>query len=276
VPDLQVPDAVVAGLWLALGLWAFWWGVPLAVASIESTRYANGGEENPVAIEPDGSDPAYAAAFAALRQLGYEPVGPAWMRLTFCQRSWVVRAKVRVFRKPATGRFAYLQEWAALPGWHQLVFTTYWADGSITVTARGTQEARHAAGGYDAEVLPPTIGLAAFEARHAERESAREAQGARRDPDLSLATLLAATERHAYVSTVVPTAHEAWAELSALLILSALLGGITLLGLGQWPLVPPALGLAVLAAIGVSHASQRRRLRAYLSTLPPLSPDPGR
>ncbi|HEX4609547.1 MAG TPA: hypothetical protein VH092_15215 [Urbifossiella sp.] len=108
MPD--APDEAVAALWAAFGLWAAWWGVPLVVSALGGTRYANGGHEDPVAVEPDGRDPGYAAAYEALRKLGYEPVGAGFMRLTFYLRFWVYRTKVLAFRKRAAGRFAFLQE----------------------------------------------------------------------------------------------------------------------------------------------------------------------
>ncbi len=94
------------------------------ISALGGTGYANGGEEDPAAIEPDGTDPAYTAAFEALRRLGYEPVGPGWMRLVFYLRSWTQRSRVRAFRKRSAGRFAFLHEQSFLPGWHQVFFLT--------------------------------------------------------------------------------------------------------------------------------------------------------
>ncbi len=240
MPD--APDAVVTALWAALGLWAIWWGVPLALSAVGATQYANGGTEDPAAVEPDGTDPAYAAAFDALRRLGYEPVGPGFMQLTFHMRDWVYRTKVRAFRKPRAGRFAFLHEGPHLPGWHQLFFATCWADGGLDLTCGGFRESDSADDGFASETVP-TDDPAALEARHADRVAGREADGRRRDPDLGLDTLLDATGRHARASTLGPTARIAAVEFRLVGFPLVLLVGVPAVLLGAWHWLPPAAGL---------------------------------
>jgi hypothetical protein len=235
-----------------------WWGVPLVISALGGTRYVNGGEENPAAIEPDGTDPAYAAAFDALRRLGYEPVGPGWMRLTFYIHWWTHRTKVRAFRKRAAGRFAFLHESPQLPGWHQVYFATCWADGGLDLTHGGLGAVRRSDDGFEA-VGFPTDDPAVLESKHAHRIALREADGRRRDPDLSLTTLLDATERHAGASTVDATATAARAELLALGVFLALGVGPPALLFGFWHALPPAAGLLVLG--GYAWLVRRRLVR---------------
>lgn len=249
MPNLDAPDTVVAALWVAFGVWAFWWLTPLVISAVGGTRYENGGDEDPAAVEPDGTDPAYAAAFDALRGLGYEPVGPGWMRLTFYLRWWVYRTKVRAFRKRAAGRFAFLHEGPFLPGWHQLFFATCWADGGLDLTSEGFADSYSSGDGFASEGVA-TSDPKDLEARHADRVAAREATGRRRDPDLALAALLAATERHANLSTIAPTAQLARTEAAALIVPLAVAVGMPALVLGAWHWLPPAAGLFGLGLYG--------------------------
>jgi hypothetical protein len=262
LPD--VPDFVVLGLWAAAGLWLVWWFVPLTVSALGGTRYANGGEEDPAAIEPDGTDPAYAAAFDALRRLGYEPVGPGWMRLVFNLRAWVYRTKVRAFRNRAAGRFAFLHETPVIPGWHQVFFVTCWADGGLDLTAGGLADTFTTGDDGFASETVPTLDPAAVEAQHASRVAAREANGRRRDPDLSLASLLAATERHAGASTITPTARLARTDLVAMGGPLAVATALAVLVFSPWSWAVPAVVLLVLAGFAVLLAVKTANLRAVL------------
>ncbi len=274
MPDLDAPDAVAAALWIAFGAWAIWWSVPLAIGAFGGTRYANGGEENPGAIEPDGSDPAYATAFAALRALGYEPLGPGWMRLAFYLRFWVYRTKVRAFRKRSAGRFAFLHEGPNVPGWHQVYFATCWADGGLDLTVGGLAESFSDVDGFACESLP-TDDPAELEARHAARVAACEAAGRRRDTDLSLSTLLDATERHAQLSTLGPTAQLARMELKIVGISVAIAVGIPASIVGPWHWLPPAVGLVALGIYTGLLRLKTAQYRAHLRARAAGAPDEG-
>ncbi len=258
MPDLDAPDAVVAVLWLVFGAWAFWWYVPLLICAAGGTRYANGGEENPAAVEPDGTDPAYTTAFDALRGLGYEPLGPGFMRLTFYLRLWVFRTKVRAFRKRAAGRFAFLHEGPYTPGWHQVYFATCWADGGLDLTCGGFSEQYSADDGLASEVVP-TDDPAELEERHTGRVAAREANGRRRDSDLALDTLLDAAKRHAQLSTISPTARLAGVELKLIGLPTAIGVGVACYALGPWHWLPPTAGLLGMCIYAyLLHANQTR------------------
>ncbi|MFO0796669.1 MAG: hypothetical protein U0804_04275 [Gemmataceae bacterium] len=263
MPDLDVPPAAVAALWAAVGVWLAWWFVPLLVSAAGGTRYANGGAEDPAALEPDGSDPAYAAAFDALRRLGYEPLGPGWMRLTFHLRDWTYRTTVRAFRKRSAGRFAFLHELPVAPGWHQLIFATCWADGGLDLTAASAPDSYTADDGFAMEAVA-TADPAAVEARHADRVAAHEAAGRRRDTDLSLRALLEATGRHAGPSTITPTARTARVEVVAAGGPLAVATAAAVLVFGPWSWAVPAALLAVLTGLWVLTAVARANAAAQL------------
>lgn len=263
MPELDVPDAVVVALWIAAGVWLFWWFVPLVVTAAGGTRYANGGEEDPAALEPDGSDPAYAAAFDALAKLGYEPLGPGWMRLTFHLRAWTYQTKVRAFRKRSAGRHAFLHEQPVAPGWHQLVVASCWADGGLDLTSTGAADTYTADDGFAMESVA-TADAAAVEARHADRVAAREATGRRRDPDLSLRTLLDATERHAGPSTLYPTARSGRVDLVAMGGPLAVAAAAAVLVFGPLSWAVPAALLVVLCGLAILAAVARANLAAQL------------
>jgi hypothetical protein len=264
VPELDVPDGVVVALWVAAGAWLFWWFVPLVITAAGGTRYANGGEEDPAALEPDGSDPAYAEAFDALRRLGYEPIGPGWMRLTFHLRVWTYQTKVRAFRNRVAGRFAFLHEHPFAPGWHQLIFATCWADGGLDLTFAAAADTYTTADDGFAMESVATADAAAVEARHADRVAAREATGRRRDADLSLRTLLDATERHAGPSTIQPTARAARVDLVATGGPLAVAAAVAVLVFGPWSWAVPAALLVVLSGIAVLAAVARANVAAQL------------
>lgn len=271
MPELDVPDAVVVALWVVAGAWLFWWFVPLVITAAGGTRYTNGGEEDPAAVEPDDTDPAYTAAFDALRRLGYEPVGPGWMRLTFHLRAWTYRTKVRAFRKRSAGRFAFLHEQPVAPGWHQLIYATCWADGGLDLTFAGAADTYTTGDDGFAMESVAAVDAAAVEARHADRVAAREAAGRRRDTDLSLRTLLDATERHAGPSTIAPIARTARVELVAVVGPLAVAAAVAVLVFGPWSWAVPAALLVVLSGIAVLAAVARANLAAQLrrATEPP-------
>lgn len=259
MPDLDDPT-LAAALWLAAGVWLVWWGVPVLVTALGGTRYENGGTEDPAALEPDGTDPFYADTFDTLVRMGYEPLGPGWMRLTFYVRMWVYRTRVSAFRHRTAGRYAFLHDEPFTPGWHQLIFATCWADGALDLTAAGAAEGLLDAREFTFAYLP-TDDPATLEKFHAGREADRIARGHRRDPDLSLATLLDATERHSRASTTGPAAELARKELAASLLILVGLVAVPIMLVGPVHAAGPLVALAVQAWLALAAAGQRRALR---------------
>src|SRR5215213_4414705 len=66
-------------LWGAAVLFLGWTWVPALISGLGGTRYANGGTDDPTALEPGPGESDYAFWHRQLVVLGYEPLGPAWM-----------------------------------------------------------------------------------------------------------------------------------------------------------------------------------------------------
>ncbi len=94
--------------------------------------------------------------------------------------------------------------------------------------------------------------------------AARAAAGRRRDPDLNLATLLDATERHAASSTLGPTRPIAAAELRVIGFPAALLVGLPAYLLGPWHWLLPAAGLLALGVYAAILRAKANRLAAHV------------
>jgi hypothetical protein len=167
------------------------------MSALGGMRYRNGGDEDPRLLDPDGTDPDYADLFDRLRGLGYEPLGLGFMRLTYAGVRWTVRAEVRAFRSRARGRFAFLQRLAPPNDDWSAAFATAWDDGGLLLTTNQTAfPLRDADTDYQQQGVL-TADLAALDAAHQQAADKLRAAGRRPDPDLSLDTLLAATERNA-------------------------------------------------------------------------------
>ena len=89
--DPEAEELLTAALWTAAAAWAVWNWVPFALVCTIGMGYENGGTDDPAAVEPDGTDQEYADVYAALRSLGYEPLGPGFMCLWFHGWRWTLR-----------------------------------------------------------------------------------------------------------------------------------------------------------------------------------------
>jgi hypothetical protein len=105
---------------------------------------------------------------------------------------------------------------------------------------------------------------AVVEARHAARVAAREASGRRRDPDLSLRTLLDATERHAGPSTLHPAAKSGRVDLVAMGGPLAVAVAAAVLVFGPWSWAVPAALLVVLCGLAILAAAAKANIVAQL------------
>jgi hypothetical protein len=201
----------------------------MLVCACGGTTYANGGHEDPAAIEPDGKDPRYAELYEGLLARGYEPVGPGFMWLVCYMRFWVYRTRVWAFRSRAGRRFAFLHGYPHLPGWYQVYFATCFTDDRLLLTFGGVGPTR-----TDTDDLVRQAVLSddpgRVEERHVRGEGELEDEGWQRDPDLGLETLLRAAEWHARETTTGPGAALARKELATYVLPMSLVAG----GLGWW------------------------------------------
>jgi hypothetical protein len=204
MPEISAEDYLIAGLWAAAAVGSVWVWVPVVITSLGGTIYQNGGEEDPVALEPDGTDPAYESIYTYLTAHGYEPLGPAFMNLYFYGRKWVNRTRVRTFRSRAGGSFAFVQELSFAPGCLTTHFASCWENRGLLLTF-GDAAGRVEAGNYVSQGFP-NGGPSELDDHHRKEVEELRKEGWRPDPDLSLTTLLVATAAHATVSTRHPIA----------------------------------------------------------------------
>src|SRR5687768_12719085 len=94
-------------LWGAAILFLGWTWVPALVSALGGGRYANGGTDDPTALEPGAAEADYAFWSQQLLALGYEPLGTGWMRLTFHGPQWRYESRVRGFYSRARQTYAF-------------------------------------------------------------------------------------------------------------------------------------------------------------------------
>ncbi|MBA4188596.1 MAG: hypothetical protein C0467_11400 [Planctomycetaceae bacterium] len=195
--DPETEEYLLVALWAVAAIWAVWFWVPMFLMCTIGSGYENGGTEDPTAIEPDGRDPNYELAFNTLRELGYEPLGPGFMRLWFYGWYWAYRTKVMTFRSRASGQFAFVQQHPhPFTGYNQIFFATCWDERRILLTTGGvaaaTQEEEHGVTKvWDTENIPE------LERHHRDESAKLIAAGWRRDSDQSLEHLLGVTRDRA-------------------------------------------------------------------------------
>src|SRR5262245_58614484 len=97
-------------LWGLTALVLGWTWLPALISGLGGARYANGGTEDPSSLEPIADEPDYAFWQQQIVALGYEPLGPAWMRITFHGSQWRYETRVRVFYSRAKRAYAFVQK----------------------------------------------------------------------------------------------------------------------------------------------------------------------
>ncbi|MBO0698464.1 MAG: hypothetical protein J2P46_08725 [Zavarzinella sp.] len=183
-------------LWGAAVLFLGWTWVPALISGLGGTRYANGGSDDPTALDPAAGEPDYAFWHRQITGLGYEPVGPAWMRITFHGPEWRFETGVRAFYSRAKQTFAFVQRQPRpMDIWWLTSFATSWQDGGLLLTSNAVDEAP-GEGDYIVQGIESTD-LAAVQELHLGHKARLEAGGRKADRDGSLTTLLKATEQHA-------------------------------------------------------------------------------
>jgi hypothetical protein len=183
-------------LWGAAVLFLGWTWLPALISGLGGTRYANGGTEDPTSLEAGPAESDYAVWHRQLTALGYEPLGPAWMRITFHGPAWRYETRVRAFYSRAKLTFAFVQRQPRpMDVWWLTMFATCWQDGDLVLTSNAVDEAP-IAGEYVVQGMEST-NLAAVEELHLGQKARMEGAGKRPDRDGSLATLLKATDHHA-------------------------------------------------------------------------------
>ena len=184
-------------LWGVAVLFLGWTWVPALVSGLGGTRYTNGGSDDPTALDPTPGDPDYAFWHRQLIGLGYEPVGPAWMRISFHGPEWRFETRaVRVFHAARQADVRFHPTAAAADGRLVADFVRHLLAGR---RAPADEQCRGRAPGEGDYVVQgiESIDLAAVEELHLGQKARLEAGGRKPDRDGSLGTLLKAAEQHA-------------------------------------------------------------------------------
>ena len=188
--DPELEEQLLVALWAVAIISALWCWIPFGLMATIGTGYQSGGTEDHTAIEPDGSDLGYEQAYATFRELGYEPLGQGYMRLSFHGWYWSYRTRVYVFTSRITRQFAFIQQHPfPLVGYNQVFFATGWDQRRILMTTGSVAP-------LTAETPAGIMMIWATEnihelARHHQHEAAKlVANGWRPDSDLRLENLL--------------------------------------------------------------------------------------
>lgn len=255
--------ALTAVLWGVTALLLGWTWVPAFLAGLGGTRYANGGTEDPTALAPAAGEPDYAFWYNQLAALGYEPLGPAWMRVTFHGSDWRYETRVRAFRSRADQGYAFVQKQPRpMDVWWLTMFATCWQDGGILLTSNAVDEppgtGDHVVQGMESD------NLAAVHELHRAQVGRMRSGGRRPDPDGSLDTLLRATRQHSgpaarHVGLKLGQSYIA-SHLSIHLFLSVPPAVLT--GLGHWSV--PLVNLVLGAVLAVGDYAAKRRAGALM------------
>jgi hypothetical protein len=169
--------------------------LPALISGLGGTRYANGGSEDPTNLEPAAEEFDYAFWHRQIAALGYEPLGPAWMRITFHGPQWRYEALVRTFYSRSKQAYAFVQKQPRpMDVWWLTMFATCWQDDGILLTSNAVDEPP-GEGDYIVQGME-SMDLAAVEELHLGQRAKLQSAGKRPETDGRLETLLKATERH--------------------------------------------------------------------------------
>jgi hypothetical protein len=187
-------DPTTIVLWGVAALLLGWTWVPALIAGLGGSRYANGGTDDPSALDA-ANEPDYRLWADQLLSLGYAPIGAGFMRLSFHGSDWRYETKVRAFYSRAKQTYAFVQKLPRpLDVWWLTMFATVWRDGGLLLTGNGQDEAP-GEGEYVVQGME-SMDLTAVEALHAGQRDRLTAAGQKPETDGQFETLLAATERH--------------------------------------------------------------------------------
>ena len=121
-------------LWGAAVLILGWTWVPALVSGLGGTRYANGGTDDPTALEPAAREPDYALLAPADRwPSDTNRSARRGCGITFHGPHWRYDTQVRVFYSRTKRVFAFVQKQPRpMDVWWLTMFATCWQDGGIS------------------------------------------------------------------------------------------------------------------------------------------------
>jgi hypothetical protein len=182
-------------LWCATAVLLGWKWIPALIAGLGGTRFAAGGSDDPTVLTPSDSEPTFAALHRQITALGYEPLGPAWMRITCHGSDWRYDVPLRVFYSRAKQTYALVQQQPPpMDVWWLTMFATCWTDGGLLLTNNAVNEPTED-GDYVVQGMESND-LAAIEQLHFATRDRMRSEGKRPETDGSLETLLTAIRKH--------------------------------------------------------------------------------
>jgi hypothetical protein len=251
-------------LWGLAALVLGWTWLPALISGLGGARYANGGTEDPAGLET-ADEPDYTFWHRQVAALGYEALGPAWMRITFHGPQWRYETQVRVFYSRVKHAYVFMQKQPRpMDVWWLTMFATVWQDGAILLTSNAVDE-RAGDGEFVIQGVE-SMNLTAVESLHQGQHARLEAAGKRPDSNGGLGTLLQATDRHSGPSArqVALRMGQAYLATHCVVHFFLSLPAAILLGPDHWAL---PLGNVVLGVLfSVSDYLAKWRAGAFMQT----------
>jgi hypothetical protein len=244
-----------------------WTWMPALLSGLGWTRYANGGSEDPTALD-SANEPDFVFWQQQLAALGYRPIGTGWMRLTFYGSAWRYETRVRAFRAADRQTFAFIQQQPRpLDVWWLTILATVWQDGGLLLTNNASDQPP-GEGEYVAQGIE-SADLAAVEELHLAQVDRMRSSGRRPEADGSLETLLKATARHSGPEARFTGVKLGQSYLAAHAGVHAALSvpPAVVMGIGHWAVPLTNLILGTLLAFSEYSARQRagRMMRAEIA-----------
>jgi hypothetical protein len=256
-------------LWAAAALVLGWTWLPALISGLGGTRFANGGSEDPTALDPGANESDYAFWHRQIVALGYEPLGTGWMRMTFHGPQWRYEVSVRAFYSRSKETYALVQRQPRpIHVWWLTMFATCWQDGGILLTSNAVDEPPDE-GDYVVQGMESTD-LAAVEELHLGQFTKLRSAGKRPEADGRLETLLKATERHSgrVARHVGLRMGQTYLASHALVHFFLSVPAAYLVGVGHWgvPLVNLALGTLMIITEQFAKYRAAAIMRAQIET----------
>jgi hypothetical protein len=265
------PNTALIVLWGVTAVILGWTWIPALIAAMGGTRLLCGGSHEAGGLDTSAKEADFAFWFEQLEQLGYEPVGIAWMRVNFAGPEWSLYSSVHVFRHAQKQCFAFMQK-APSPFnfWPGAVFATCWGDGGLLVTDNNLAADPHPDDEFIRQGVV-SLNLEKVEALHLATMEVLRRLGRKPDPDQGVDTLLHAVERQ-----MGPDARRhygragtqyAFAHGLIHICLSSPAAFIT--GIGHWsvPLANLVLGVVLLFGESAQKRQYAKAARAALANL---------
>ncbi|VTR99946.1 hypothetical protein [Tuwongella immobilis] len=196
--DPQTQAYVIAGVWTFAALTMAWTWIPALCAALGMTRHrliAPRGTTSPESLQPKPNDLGYAAWFAQLQALDFEPIGSGEVRIDFLGPRWQIRSGLRFFRHRSQPILAMVQQLPApFSVWRVVHLATVLVDGTLVLTGNSNED-RFQESEYFWHQTLKSEELTEILAAHATLLGEAANAGNKADSDRSLEAVLVAMDR---------------------------------------------------------------------------------